>query len=96
MSPLVYEYEGKDIFRKHGLPMLDSVLIESAEEAKAAYDKIGGTVVVKAQVLSGGRGKRGLIKLTHSASETEQIAAEIFARETSIDKYFYRTLVLSV
>jgi succinyl-CoA synthetase beta subunit len=41
MSPLVYEYEGKGIFRKHGFPMLDSVLIESADEAKAAYDKIG-------------------------------------------------------
>ena len=93
MSPLVYEYEGKGIFRKHGLPMLDSVLIESADEAKAAYDKIGGTVIVKAQVLSGGRGKRGLIKLVHSASETEQIAAEIFARDDLKDGKVKRILI---
>jgi succinyl-CoA synthetase beta subunit len=73
----LYEYQGKELFREYGIPVSDGILATSAEEARAAAAELGGSVVVKAQVLTGGRGKAGGIKLAESADEAEARAAEI-------------------
>ena len=59
----LYEYQGKELFRRYGIPTSDGRLATTPEEARAAAEELGGTVVVKAQVLTGGRGKAGGIKL---------------------------------
>jgi succinyl-CoA synthetase beta subunit/citryl-CoA synthetase large subunit len=64
-----YEYESKALFRRHGLPLGDSRVVNSADEAKAAFDAIGGPVVLKSQVLSGGRMKAGAVKFADTAAE---------------------------
>jgi succinyl-CoA synthetase beta subunit len=53
----LYEYQGKELFRRFGIPVSDGRLATSAEEARTAAQELGGQVVVKAQVLTGGRGK---------------------------------------
>jgi succinyl-CoA synthetase beta subunit len=73
----LYEYQGKELFRRFGIPVSDGRLATTAEEARAAAAELGGPVVVKAQVLTGGRGKAGGIKLAESADEAEARAAEI-------------------
>jgi succinyl-CoA synthetase beta subunit len=73
----LYEYQGKELFREYGIPVSDGILATTAEEARAAAAELGGPVVVKAQVLTGGRGKAGGIKLAESADEAEARAAEI-------------------
>jgi len=64
-----YEYESKALFRKHGLPLGESRLARSAAEARAAFEAIGGPVVLKGQVLSGGRMKAGAVKFADTADE---------------------------
>ena len=59
----LYEYQGKELFARFGIPVSDGRLAETPEEARAAAEMLGGQVVVKAQVLTGGRGKAGGIKL---------------------------------
>jgi succinyl-CoA synthetase beta subunit len=73
----LYEYQGKELFRRFGIPVSDGRLAESAEEARAAAEELGGQVVVKAQVLTGGRGKAGGIKLAEDPAEAEARADEI-------------------
>ena len=73
----LYEYQGKELFRRFGIPVSDGRLATTPEEARAAAAELGGAVVVKAQVLVGGRGKAGGIKLAADAGEAEQRAAEI-------------------
>ena len=73
----LYEYQGKELFREYGIPVSDGILATSAEEARAAAAELGGPVVVKAQVLTGGRGKAGGIKLAESPDEAAARAAEI-------------------
>src|SRR5918996_4321036 len=73
----LYEYQGKELFRRFGIPTSDGRLATTPEEARAAAAELGGPVVVKAQVLTGGRGKAGGIKLAESADEAEARAAEI-------------------
>ena len=73
----LYEYQGKELFRRFGIPVSDGSLATTSEEARAAAAELGGAVVVKAQVLVGGRGKAGGIKLAVDADEAEQRAAEI-------------------
>jgi succinyl-CoA synthetase beta subunit len=73
----LYEYQGKELFKRHGIPVSDGGLATTAEEARAAADELGGPVVVKAQVLTGGRGKAGGIKLAASPEEAEARAGEI-------------------
>ena len=67
-SPAVdlYEYQGKELFRRHGIPVSAGRLATTPEEARSAADSLGSEVVVKAQVLTGGRGKAGGIKLADS------------------------------
>jgi len=73
----LYEYQGKELFKRFGIPVSEGRLATSPEEAQAAAEELGGTVVVKAQVLTGGRGKAGGIKLAESAEEAASRAREI-------------------
>ncbi len=73
----LYEYQGKQVFERHGIPVSDGRLATSPEEARTAARELGGPVVVKAQVLTGGRGKAGGIKLAATPDEAEARAGEI-------------------
>jgi succinyl-CoA synthetase beta subunit len=73
----LYEYQGKQLFARFGIPVSEGRLATSPEEARAAADDLGGPVVVKAQVLTGGRGKAGGIKLADDPAEAEAKAREI-------------------
>ncbi|MDQ2673516.1 MAG: ADP-forming succinate--CoA ligase subunit beta [Chloroflexota bacterium] len=71
------EYRSKEILARHGVPLLAGETANTPEEARAAAERIGGPVVVKAQVLVGGRGKAGGVKLAATPDEAEQKAREI-------------------
>jgi succinyl-CoA synthetase beta subunit len=73
----LYEYQGKELFRRVGIPVSDGRLATSPSEAREAAAELGCPVVVKAQVLTGGRGKAGGIKLASSPEEAESHAREI-------------------
>jgi len=73
----LYEYQGKQLFRRFGIPVSEGRLATSPEEARAAAVDLGGQVVVKAQVLTGGRGKAGGVKLADGPADAEQKAREI-------------------
>jgi succinyl-CoA synthetase beta subunit len=73
----LYEYQGKELFRRAGIPVSEGRLATTPEEAREAAEELGGPVVVKAQVLTGGRGKAGGIKLAATADEAEERAKEI-------------------
>jgi succinyl-CoA synthetase beta subunit len=73
----LYEYQGKELFRRFGIPVSDGRLAQTPAEARAAAEELGGQVVVKAQVLTGGRGKAGGIKLADGPDEAEARAGEI-------------------
>jgi succinyl-CoA synthetase beta subunit len=73
----LFEYQARDLFEKHGVPVLQGRIADTPEEAEAAAAAIGGTVVVKAQVKTGGRGKAGGVKVAHSPIEARQKAEEI-------------------
>jgi succinyl-CoA synthetase beta subunit len=78
----LFEYQARDIFEKHGVPVLGGVVATTPEEARGAAEKLGGgTVVVKAQVKTGGRGKAGGVKLAHSPAEAQEKAAEILGMD---------------
>jgi succinyl-CoA synthetase beta subunit len=71
------EYRSKEILARYGVPLLAGEVATSPEEARAAAERIGGPVVVKAQVLVGGRGKAGGVKLAATPAEAEERAREI-------------------
>src|SRR5947208_4484815 len=73
----LYEYQGKQLFKRFDIPVSDGRLATSPAEARAAAEEIGGQVVVKAQVLTGGRGKAGGIKLADGPEDAESKADEI-------------------
>jgi succinyl-CoA synthetase beta subunit len=78
----LFEYQARDMFDKHGVPVLAGIVATTPAEAKAAAEKLGGgTVVVKAQVKVGGRGKAGGVKLAHSPDEAEAHAAAILGMD---------------
>ena len=77
----LYEYQGKELFRRFGIPVSDGRLATSPAEARAAAQELGLPVVVKAQVLTGGRGKAGGIKLADSAADAEARAHEILGMD---------------
>jgi succinyl-CoA synthetase beta subunit len=85
----LYEFQGKELFRRCGIPVSEGRLATTPEEARAAAEKLGGPVVVKAQVLTGGRGKAGGIKLAENPADAEARAAEILGldiRGHTVDK----------
>jgi succinyl-CoA synthetase beta subunit len=73
----LYEYQGKQLFARYGIPVSEGRLATMPEEARAAAEEIGGTVVVKAQVLTGGRGKAGGVKLADDPADAEAKARDI-------------------
>ena len=73
----LYEYQGKELFGRFEIPVSEGRLATSPAEARAAADELGGQVVVKAQVLTGGRGKAGGIKLADDPADAERKAEEI-------------------
>jgi succinyl-CoA synthetase beta subunit len=78
----LFEYQARDIFEKHGVPVLGGVVATTVEEARAGAEQLGGgTVVVKAQVKTGGRGKAGGVKLAHTPAEAAEKAGEILGMD---------------
>jgi succinyl-CoA synthetase beta subunit len=75
----LYEYEAKKLFTKFGIPITSGEVIETPEQAKAFAEKLNKPVVLKAQILSGGRGKAGGVKFSNTPEEAEKRAEELFA-----------------
>jgi succinyl-CoA synthetase beta subunit len=73
----LYEYQGKQLFRNFGIPVSEGRLATTPEEARQAAEELAGPVVVKAQVLTGGRGKAGGVKLAVDPADAEQKARDI-------------------
>ena len=104
----LYEYQARDLFEKYGVPVLPGIIADTPEEAKAAAEKIGGVVVVKAQVKTGGRGKAGGVKVAKNADEAYEAAKAILgldikghvvqrvmvAAGASIEQEFYFSVLL--
>jgi len=74
----LYEFEGKELFKKFKIPIPESRLTGSPEEVFTAFNQIKGPMVLKSQVLTGGRGKAGGIKTAEGANEARAIAQELF------------------
>jgi succinyl-CoA synthetase beta subunit len=77
----LYEYQGKELLREYGLETLPGIVAGTPEEARRAAETLGGTVAIKAQVLTGGRGKAGGIKVVNSPREAEEAAGQILGME---------------
>ncbi len=77
----LYEYQGRELFARHGLPVLGGGVAETPDEARAIAEKQGGRVVVKAQVKVGGRGKAGGVKLADSVDEAQAHATAILGMD---------------
>ncbi|MFM6963337.1 MAG: ADP-forming succinate--CoA ligase subunit beta [Micrococcales bacterium] len=104
----LFEYQARDVFERHGVPVLQGLTADTPAEAEAAAAKIGGTVVVKAQVKTGGRGKAGGVKLAHNPAEAKDAAEKILgldikghvvkrvmiAQGAAIDKEYYFSVLL--
>ncbi len=73
----LYEYQARDLFESYGVPVLAGIIADTPAQAKAAAEKIGGTVVVKAQVKAGGRGKAGGVKVVHNPDDAATAAEAI-------------------
>ena len=73
----LYEYQAKDLFAAHGVPVVPGRVVVTPEDAKVAAEEIGTTVVVKAQVKTGGRGKAGGVKLAVTPDEAQECASDI-------------------
>lgn len=104
----LFEYQARDIFEKYGVPVLAGKIADTPEQAEAAAREIGGTVVVKAQVKIGGRGKAGGVKVALSPEEAKEKASQILgldikghivkrvmiAQGADIDKEYYFSILL--
>jgi succinyl-CoA synthetase beta subunit len=104
----LFEYQARDLFEAYGVPVLAGIIADTPEEVRAAAEKLGGTVVVKAQVKAGGRGKAGGVKVAHNAADAEAASRTIFgldikghivkrvmvAAGARIDKEFYFSVLL--
>jgi succinyl-CoA synthetase beta subunit len=77
----LHEYQSKLIFAKYGIPIPKGRVAATAEAARQIAQELGGRVVIKAQVLVGGRGKAGGIKVAKDATEAEQLATQILSME---------------
>jgi len=77
----LFEYQGKSLFARSGVPVPVGIVARTPAEAGAAAEELGGRVVVKAQVQVGGRGKAGGIKLAADASEAESLAGDILGMD---------------
>jgi succinyl-CoA synthetase beta subunit len=73
----LYEYQARDLFEQYGVPVLPGIVADTPEEVRAAAEKLGGVVVVKAQVKVGGRGKAGGVKVAKTPDEAEAAGRDI-------------------
>jgi len=73
----LYEYQARDMFERHGVPVLQGLIADTPEEAEAAAAKIGGLTVVKAQVKTGGRGLAGGVKVAKTPADAKEAAQKI-------------------
>ena len=104
----LFEYQARDLFEHYGVPVLAGIVADTPEQVRAAAERLGGTVVVKAQVKTGGRGKAGGVKVAHSPDEAEEAAKRILgldikghvvkrvmvAAGARIDREFYISILL--
>jgi succinyl-CoA synthetase beta subunit len=104
----LFEYQARDMFEAYGVPVLQGLIADTPEDAEAAAAKIGGVVVVKAQVKTGGRGKAGGVKVAKTPQEARDAAEKILgldikghvvkrvmiAQGASIDKEYYFSVLL--
>ncbi|GAA1735331.1 ADP-forming succinate--CoA ligase subunit beta [Luedemannella helvata] len=77
----LYEYQGRELFDRHGLPVLDGGVATTPAEAREIAERLGGRVVVKAQVKVGGRGKAGGVKLADGVDEAQARATDILGMD---------------
>ena len=77
----LYEYQARDLFEKHNVPVLQGAVATTADQAHDAAAKMGGKVVVKAQVKVGGRGKAGGVKLAVDANDAKEKAGAILGMD---------------
>ena len=78
----LYEYQARDLFEAHGVPVLGGIVARTPAEARAAAEQLGGgLVVVKAQVKVGGRGKAGGVKLARTPQEAAEAAEAILGMD---------------
>jgi succinyl-CoA synthetase beta subunit len=77
----LYEYQARDLFEKHTVPVLQGAVATTADEAERAASAMGGKVVVKAQVKVGGRGKAGGVKLATDAKDAHEKAGAILGMD---------------
>ena len=73
----LHEYQSKQLFAQHGIPIPRGRVAMTASEARAIAEELGGRAVIKAQVLVGGRGKAGGIRLAGSSEEAEELATQV-------------------
>jgi succinyl-CoA synthetase beta subunit len=73
----LFEYQARDLFESYGVPVLPGIVADTPEQARAAAERLGGVVVVKAQVKVGGRGKAGGVKVAKTPDEAEEAAKAI-------------------
>lgn len=104
----LFEYQARDLFEQYGVPVLAGQIADTPEEAEAAARAIGGTVVVKAQVKIGGRGKAGGVKVASNPQEAKEKASAILgldikghivkrvmvAQAADIEKEYYFSVLL--
>ena len=104
----LFEYQARDLFAAHDVPVLDGAVATTPEQARAAAERMGGRVVVKAQVKTGGRGKAGGVKLADGPDEAEAHAKAILGMDikghtvhrvmiapaASIDEEYYFSVLL--
>ena len=74
----LYEYQARDLFESYGVPVFAGIVADTPDEVRAAAAKLGGTVVVKAQVKVGGRGKAGGVKVAHNPDDAATASESIF------------------
>ncbi len=74
----LFEYQARDLFESYGVPVLAGIVADTPAEVRAAAEKLGGTVVVKAQVKAGGRGKAGGVKVAHNPDDAAAASETIF------------------
>jgi len=77
----LFEYQARDLFESHQIPVLAGAVATTADQAYSAAEKIGGKVVVKAQVKVGGRGKAGGVKLAENAADAKEKAGAILGMD---------------
>jgi len=104
----LYEYQARDMFERHGVPVLKGLIADTPDQAFEAATTIGGLTVVKAQVKTGGRGKAGGVKVAPTPEDARRVASEILgldikghvvrrvmvAQGAAIDTEFYFSVLL--